>query len=263
MHERTFGRTAWHVGELGYGMWGLGGWSGSDDDESMPSLQLAVDAASPSSTPPWPTATVTASGSWASSSGPIRTSQLYTATKIPPKNRSGRPVAVTGSRTRFRPTTSATYTEQEPGEPRARPSVDLLQFHVWEDDWADDECWQRAVDDLRATKGWSAPSGSASTAGSRGTSLRTVRTGLCRRRPGDLQHLRPGARGRAVPRLPRARTSAVIARVPFDEGSLTGTLTLDTTWPDGRLAQHLLRRREPAARRSPTSRRSVRSCRPG
>lgn len=26
---------------------------------------------------------------------------------------------------------------------------------------------------------------------------------------------------------------AVIARVPFDEGTLTGTLTKDSTWPEG------------------------------
>ena len=26
---------------------------------------------------------------------------------------------------------------------------------------------------------------------------------------------------------------AIIARVPFDEGSLTGTLTVDSTWPEG------------------------------
>ena len=27
--------------------------------------------------------------------------------------------------------------------------------------------------------------------------------------------------------------TAVIARVPFDEGTLTGTLTKDMTWPEG------------------------------
>ena len=33
--------------------------------------------------------------------------------------------------------------------------------------------------------------------------------------------------------LCRERGVAVIARVPFDEGSLTGTLTKDSTWPKG------------------------------
>jgi aryl-alcohol dehydrogenase-like predicted oxidoreductase len=31
----------------------------------------------------------------------------------------------------------------------------------------------------------------------------------------------------------RRRNIAVVARVPFDEGSLTGTLTATTTWPQG------------------------------
>ncbi len=33
----------WMVGEIGYGMWGMGSWSDSNDDESLASLQRAVD----------------------------------------------------------------------------------------------------------------------------------------------------------------------------------------------------------------------------
>jgi len=44
MRRRTFGRTGWQVGELGYDMWGMANWSGSDDAESLGSLQLAVDS---------------------------------------------------------------------------------------------------------------------------------------------------------------------------------------------------------------------------
>jgi len=43
MRYRKLGRTNWEVSEIGYGMWGMGGWTGSDDDESMKSLQHAVD----------------------------------------------------------------------------------------------------------------------------------------------------------------------------------------------------------------------------
>ena len=43
MRYRRFGRTGWEVSEIGYGMWGMGGWSGSDDEESINSLQRAVD----------------------------------------------------------------------------------------------------------------------------------------------------------------------------------------------------------------------------
>jgi aryl-alcohol dehydrogenase-like predicted oxidoreductase len=42
MRHRVFGRTGWRVSEVGYGMWGMGGWSGSDDKESIASLELAV-----------------------------------------------------------------------------------------------------------------------------------------------------------------------------------------------------------------------------
>ena len=43
MNYRRFGRTGWMVSEIGYGMWGMGGWTGSDDEQSLRSLQRAVD----------------------------------------------------------------------------------------------------------------------------------------------------------------------------------------------------------------------------
>ena len=44
MRERIFGRTGWRVGEIGYGMWGLAGWTDSDDEQTRQALQLAVEA---------------------------------------------------------------------------------------------------------------------------------------------------------------------------------------------------------------------------
>ena len=43
VNYRRFGRTDWQVSEIGYGMWGMGGWTGSDDEESLASLQRALD----------------------------------------------------------------------------------------------------------------------------------------------------------------------------------------------------------------------------
>jgi len=43
MKYRKLGKTDWYVSEIGYGMWGMAGWTGSDDDESYRALQLAVD----------------------------------------------------------------------------------------------------------------------------------------------------------------------------------------------------------------------------
>ena len=86
MRYRTFGRLGWQVGEVGYGMWGIGGWTGSDDRESFASLELALSRASTSSTPPRPTATATAS-SCSACSMPGTRPAIYGATKVPPKNR--------------------------------------------------------------------------------------------------------------------------------------------------------------------------------
>src|SRR6478735_7131688 len=43
MQYRTFGRTGWKVSEIGYGMWGMAGWTGSEDAESLDSLERAVE----------------------------------------------------------------------------------------------------------------------------------------------------------------------------------------------------------------------------
>ena len=43
MQSRTFGRTGWQVSEVGYGMWGMAGWTGSDDEESFASLDRAIE----------------------------------------------------------------------------------------------------------------------------------------------------------------------------------------------------------------------------
>ena len=33
MKYRRFGRTNWNISEVGYGMWGMGEWSESDDKQ--------------------------------------------------------------------------------------------------------------------------------------------------------------------------------------------------------------------------------------
>ena len=44
MKYRKFGTQGWDISEVGYGMWGMGGdWAGSDDKQSLESLQKAVE----------------------------------------------------------------------------------------------------------------------------------------------------------------------------------------------------------------------------
>ena len=87
MQYRTFGRTGWKVSEIGYGMWGMGSWSGSDDQQSLAALQRAVDLGCNF----FDTAWAYGGGRSETLLGQIVRAnpdkKLYTATKIPPKNR--------------------------------------------------------------------------------------------------------------------------------------------------------------------------------
>ena len=87
MKYRRFGRTGWEVSEIGYGMWGMAGWTGSNDEESLDALQLSVDMGCNFFDTAW------AYGDGHSerllgrliNENPDKT--LYAATTVPPKNR--------------------------------------------------------------------------------------------------------------------------------------------------------------------------------
>ena len=230
MRTRRFGRVGWEVGELGYGMWGMGGWTGSHDDRSRAALQAAVDRGVNF----FDTAWAYGDGRSERLLGELLRANsgrnLHAATKVPPKNRrwpSSRGEALDDA---FPPAYIREYAERSLANLGAE-TIDLLQFHVWEDDWADDARWQRAVDDLRR-EGLVRAIGVSVNRWEPANVLRTLRTGLIDavqviynvfdQAPED--ELFPACRELGV---------AVIARVPFDEGTLTGTLTLDSRWPDG------------------------------
>ena len=42
MRYRPFGRTGWQTSEIGFGTWGMGGWTGSDDGESLHAMERAL-----------------------------------------------------------------------------------------------------------------------------------------------------------------------------------------------------------------------------
>ena len=43
MKYRKLGRTGFDVSDIAHGLWGMSGWSGSNDQQSLGSMQLAVD----------------------------------------------------------------------------------------------------------------------------------------------------------------------------------------------------------------------------
>ena len=230
MNYRRFGRTGWSVSEIGYGMWGMGSWAGSDDDESLDSLQLALDLGCNFFDTAW------AYGAGRSErllgelvrANPQR--RIHTATKVPPLNqawpsRREYPLADVFPASHIRE-----YTERSLVN-LGLSHLDLIQFHVWEDAWADDEDWQRAVDDLRR-EGLAHAVGISINRWEPWNALRTLRTGLIDSVQVIYNIFDQAPEDELFP-LCRELDVAVIARVPFDEGSLTGSLTTKSQWPAG------------------------------
>lgn len=230
MHYRTFGRLGWQVSEIGYGMWGMGSWAGSEDEASSRALQRAVDLGCNFFDTAW------AYGEGRSEKllgALVRANpgkRIYTATKIPPKNRrwpSSRGELLEDA---FPPEYIREYTEKSLAN-LGLPKLDLIQFHVWEDAWADDERWQRATEDLKR-EGLVGAVGVSINRWEPWNALRTIQTGaidsvqviynIFDQAPED--ELFPACREHGI---------AVIARVPFDEGTLTGKLTKESRWPEG------------------------------
>jgi aryl-alcohol dehydrogenase-like predicted oxidoreductase len=230
MRTRRFGRTGWEVSELGVGMWGVAGWTGTDEEEAGSALRLAVDEGCTFFDTAW------AYGEGASErilGELVRTSsgrRLFTATKVPPRNRRWPSRRGSAIRDVFPPDTIEEYAALS----RAGlgvATIDLLQFHVWEDAWADDAGWQRAVTSLKE-QGVIRAVGISVNRWEPWNVLRTLETGLIDAVQVIYNVFDQAPEDELFPAC-RAHDVGVIARVPFDEGSLTGALTKETTWPDG------------------------------
>ncbi|MGI9542476.1 MAG: aldo/keto reductase [Cyclobacteriaceae bacterium] len=230
MKYRNFGRTEWQVSEVGYGMWGMAGWKGTDLEEVERALDLSVELGCNFYDTAW------GYGEGKSEQilgGLVRrhpNKELYTASKIPPKN------FIWPSKRQF--TLGDCFPAEHIIDYTNRTlknldldSVDLMQFHVWEDSWAENEEWQRAVEDLKQS-GKLKAAGISVNRWEPNNSLNTLRTGMIDAVQVIYNIFDQAPEDTLFP-LCRELDIAVIARVPFDEGSLTGNLTLESTFPEG------------------------------
>ena len=230
MEYRRFGRTDWQVSEVGYGMWGMGGWSGSNDEESLASLQHAVELGCNFFDTAW------AYGEGRSErllgqlvrANPEK--KLYTATKIPPKNRKWPSRSEFSLDDCFPPDYIEEYVHRSL-ENASLESFDLMQFHVWEDMWVEDDRWANKMDELRS-QGLVQAVGISLNRWEPWNGVRTVRSGLIDAVQVIYNIFDQNPEDELFPAC-RENDVAVIARVPFDEGTLTGTLTKESTWPEG------------------------------
>jgi len=228
MNYRKFGKSGWKVSEIGYGMWGMAGWTGSEEKEVNQALDRAIELGCNFFDTAW------AYGDGLSESILNKTlkrhtdKRLYVATKIPPKNRKWPSRPEFALKDVFPADYIIEYTEKSLKN-LGLEQIDLQQFHVWEDGWSNQDEWKEAITKL-TSQGKVASWGVSVNRWEPDNCLQTLHTGLISavqviynifdQNPDD--HLLP---------LCRELDVAVIARVPFDEGTLTGTFTRETRFP--------------------------------
>ena len=236
MKYRRFGRTGWQVSEIGYGMWGLAGWTGSDDAETLASLHRAIELGCNFFDTAWAygdgkseqiLARILAHYKNSSSvGGPDK--HLYVATKIPPKNRkwpSRREFTLDDC---YPPAYIEEYVEKSLKN-LGVDTIDLMQFHVWEDRWLNEERLPHSMEAMKKS-GKVRACGISVNRWEPCNAIRAVLEGYADAVQTIYNIFDQNPEDALFP-ICRMKDAAVIARVPLDEGTLTGTLTLDSKWP--------------------------------
>jgi aryl-alcohol dehydrogenase-like predicted oxidoreductase len=230
MKLRRFGRTGWEVSEIGYGMWGMGGWTGSQDQESLASLQRAIDLGCNFFDTAWAYGDGHSEELLGKALRANPGKKLYVATKVPPKNRewpSQRNFTLDES---YPPEYVFEYVEKSLRN-IGTDTLDLIQYHTWEDKWLDDPRTARTIEKVRES-GKVRAVGISMNRWEPWNGIRAVKSGLLDAVQVIYNIFDQNPEDELFPAC-RAHNVGVIARVPFDEGSLTGTLTLQSSWPEG------------------------------
>ncbi|MDR6808228.1 aryl-alcohol dehydrogenase-like predicted oxidoreductase [Dyadobacter sp. BE34] len=228
MQKRRFGRTGWEISEIGYGMWGLAGWTGSDRKETDDSLDLAVESGVNFFDTAWGYGEGLSERILGELIKRNPDKKIYAATKIPPKNRQWPSRSEFALKDVFPADYIVEYTEKSL-QNLGTEQIDLLQFHVWEDAWAEEDEWKEAIQKL-TQEGKVAAWGISINRWEPDNALKTLETGLIDAVQVIYNIFDQAPEDNLFP-LCRKLDIGVIARVPFDEGTLTGLLTKETKFP--------------------------------
>jgi aryl-alcohol dehydrogenase-like predicted oxidoreductase len=208
----------------------MAGWTGSDDRESHASLDRSIELGCNFFDTAWAYGDGHSERLLGETLRRHRGKRLYTATKIPPKNRRW-PAKPEYSLDEVFP---ADYIREYCDRSLRNigvEKIDLLQFHVWSDHWAGDRRWQTAVEALKQQQ-LVEGIGISINRWQPENVLAALDTGLVDAVQVVYNVFDQSPEDRLFPYC-QQHGIAVIARVPFDEGSLTGTLTPESRWPAG------------------------------
>jgi aryl-alcohol dehydrogenase-like predicted oxidoreductase len=230
MKYRKFGKTGWQVSEMGYGMWGLVGWKDTDDKEVSESLNKAVELGCNFFDTAWGYGEGRSEQILGKLIRNYPAKKLYAATKVPPKNRKWPSRADFTLDEVFPEDYIIEYAEKSL-QNLGLETIDLLQFHVWQDAWTDRDEWKNALQKLTkegkvqhwgvSVNRWEPENG-----------IKALQTGLFSAVQVIYNIFDQNPEDKLFP-VCEKHDIGIIARVPFDEGTLTGMLTYDTTFPAG------------------------------
>jgi aryl-alcohol dehydrogenase-like predicted oxidoreductase len=239
MKYRELGRTGLKISEIGYGAWGIGGkqWLGNEDQESLKALRRAFElglnfidtalAYGDGHSEKLVGAAVKQAGQ-----------PIYVATKIPPKNRVWPASAETPIEDVF-PYDYIIDSTDESLRNLNLGQIDLQQFHVWTDAWTETEDWRRAIEDLKKT-GKVRCMGISVSEHAPDTALEALKTGLVDAVQVIYNVFDQTPEKNLFP-LCQEMNLGVLARVPLDEGGLTGTITPETQFEPSDFRAHYFR----------------------
>jgi aryl-alcohol dehydrogenase-like predicted oxidoreductase len=230
MKTRKLGCTGLEVSEIGYGAWGIGGamWAESDDNMSLAALEKAISLGLTFID----TALAYGDGHSERLIAQVlkRHPQVRVATKIPPKNfhwpaQPGVPIEEV-----FPLDWIMTCTERSLKHLGVE-AIDLQQFHVWSHSWLNSDVWKEAVRQLRK-QGKIRFFGVSVNNHEPDSVMDLVTTDLI-----DtiqiIYNIFDQSPGDGLTQICAENEVGVIARCPFDEGSLTGAIKPGVTFPEG------------------------------
>jgi aryl-alcohol dehydrogenase-like predicted oxidoreductase len=230
MRYRKLGRSGIEVSEIAHGLWGMSGWSGSDDKESLAALQLSLDLGCTFFDTAWAYGEGKSDALLGKLLQSNRGKKIYVASKIPPLNKRW-PASASDPYHQVFPREHVTKYADMIRKQLGVDSIDVLQFHVWDDNWSAEPDFRSTIEKLKrdgvirsfglSLNRWEPENG-----------IRALQTGLVDTVQVIYNIFDQSPEEKLFP-VCREMNIGVIARVPLDEGSLGGKLTADTTIPEG------------------------------
>ncbi len=228
MKYRKLGRTGFQVSDIAYGLWGMSGWSGSDDLQSLSSLQRSIDSGCNFFDTAWAYGEGKSDGLLGQTMASNPKKRLYAASKIPPKNDKW-PALPTYKYQDVFPANHVLHYADAIRKKLGTDSIDLLQFHVWDDSWTDEPEFRSTVEKLK-DGGWIKYFGLSLNRWEPENGIKALHTGLVDAVQVIYNIFDQAPEDKLFP-VCQELNVGVIARVPLDEGSLGGKMTLETRFP--------------------------------